>query len=124
MLLHDYLRLKSAILTKAKAEVDNLLKDITDPKTKELVDDWEPGDHITDLYPQVDQKTDEVAEEVKVDSKPAETVKPLGEEAASVKTDSIPPVDPVVPDPVLPLAVPDPAAQVAAKPEENTNHTV
>lgn len=56
MLLHDFLRRKAAILTKAKADVDNLLTEITDPKTKEAVDDWEPGDPITDEYPQVDQK--------------------------------------------------------------------
>jgi hypothetical protein len=67
MLLHNYLQLKSAILTKAKAEVDNLLKDITDPEMKEAVDDWDLGDPITDLYPQVDQKKDEPVAEVKPD---------------------------------------------------------
>jgi hypothetical protein len=57
MLLHDFLRRKAAILAKAEAEVENLLTDIGDPKTRAAVDDWEPGDPITDEYPQVDQNT-------------------------------------------------------------------
>jgi hypothetical protein len=57
MLLHDFLRRKAAILAKAKAEVENLLTEIGDPKTRAAVDDWEPGDPITDEYPQVDQKS-------------------------------------------------------------------
>jgi hypothetical protein len=57
MLLHDFLRRKAAILTKAKAEVENLLTEIGDPKTRAAVDDWKPGDPITDEYPQVDQKS-------------------------------------------------------------------
>ena len=59
MLLHDFLRRKAAIVNKAKAELDNLLTEISDPKTKAIVEDWEPGDPITDEYPQGDQKTDE-----------------------------------------------------------------
>lgn len=55
MLLHNYLQRKSDIISKAKAEIANLLTDITDPKMKALVDEWEPGDPITDNYPQVDE---------------------------------------------------------------------
>jgi hypothetical protein len=59
MLLHDFLRRKAAILAKAKADVDNLLTEISDPKTRAVVDDWEPGDPITDEYPQGDQKKED-----------------------------------------------------------------
>lgn len=55
MLLHHYLQLKSAILTKAKAEIDNLEKEITDPAMHEAFEDWELGDPITDEYAQEDQ---------------------------------------------------------------------
>lgn len=61
MLLHNYLQLKSAILTKAKADIDALLEEITDPKMKEAVNDWEPGDKITDNYPQKDEKAEDKA---------------------------------------------------------------
>lgn len=95
MLLHNYLQLKSAIYTKAKAEVDTLLAGITDPKMKEAVDDWDFGDPITDAYPQVDQKKGVEME------KAAETA-PVAKAEPPIET--IPPV-------VEPV-----------KPEENTNH--
>lgn len=119
MLLHDYLRKKSAIISKAQAEVKTLLTEITDPKTKELVDDWEPGDPITDLYPQFDQKTDEPAKE-----------------EVPVKTEGTMPPPHVIPEGVIGslapiesvVESPDATAEVAqATGEEklnDTNHTV
>lgn len=94
MLLHNYLQLKSAIYTKAKAEVDALLAGITDPKMKESVDDWDFGDPITDVYPQVDQK-----KEVEM----------------AIEAESVVKVEP----PVVTI----PPVVEPVKPEENTNHT-
>lgn len=59
MLLHNYLQRKSGILAKAKAEVNDLLTEITDPKMKSAVDGWKPGDPITYNYPQVDEKKEQ-----------------------------------------------------------------
>lgn len=122
MLLHDYLRKKSAILTKAKAEVDNLLTEITDPKTKELVDDWEPGDPITDLYPQTDQKGDETAAkspEVEKtpfvsESKPEDHPNLLG---------SLVPIDTAIPPVASPILTAVPGTDVDGN-ADDTNHTV
>lgn len=50
MLLHDYLRRKDAILTKAKIDLDNLLTEIADVPTRKTVEAWEPGDPIPDSY--------------------------------------------------------------------------
>lgn len=55
MLPHHYLRRIADIHKRYKAEVDNLLGEITDPAMKAKILDWEPGDPITDEYPQVDQ---------------------------------------------------------------------
>lgn len=59
MLLHNYLQRKSDIISKAKAEIHNLMTEITDPKIKAAVDDWQPGDPIVDNYPQVDEKKEQ-----------------------------------------------------------------
>lgn len=102
MLLHDYLKLKAAILTKAKADIDNLLTEIADPKMKEAVDDWDLGDPITDNYPQVDQEKKEAVADQK-NSIPEETKAPL---------------EPVIPPVVAQPTTPGPDAA------DSTNHTV
>lgn len=123
MLLHNYLQLKSAIYTKAKAEVHTLLAGITDPKMKEAVDDWDFGDPITDVYPQVDQKKEV---EMVIEAEPVVKVEPP-------VVASPPAVEPVIPAaPVIPEGVIGSLAPIepviapvveAVKPEENTNHT-
>lgn len=126
MLLHDFLRRKATIIAKAKAEIDNLLTEISDPKTKEAVDDWEPGDPITDEYAQVDQQPKKEGVEA-VDAKASQgdmrsfvSDTHLEDHGGAKKEGAgevAKAIAPVVPDPIPPVI------DESAKPEDNTNHT-
>lgn len=138
MLLHDYLRRMADIHKRANAEIETLVSEITDPKMKAKVLDWEPGDPITDNYPQVDQKTDEVANEavpVKAEgATPAPHVIPEGVIGSLAPIDPI--VAPIVVEPdankespeLEAIKDPEPVAEVAKTTSEeklnDTNHTV
>lgn len=138
MLLHDFLRRKAAILAKSKAEVDNLLTEISDPRARETVDDWEPGDPITDEYPQTDAQPkkegahtpDSKAPKSGGDSLSSDTHledtilakeegggEPAKDSEVKEPAAASEPASPDVPDPVPPVV------DGTSKSEDNTNHT-
>lgn len=128
MLLHDYLRRMSVMYKQYQIGVVALLSEITDPATRQKVQEWHPGDPITDLYPLVDEKTDKgeskAAEAPGLDKSSVVSETHL-EDYGAAKAEGIP--APIAPEPVIPLTVPEPAAQAAGEAgnsEDNTNHTV
>lgn len=116
MLLHDYLKLKAAILTKAKADIDNLLTEIADPNMKEAVDDWDLGDPITDNYPQVDQEKEAEASDGTFHGPKASTSEVGGPHNPEPSIEV--PIPPVAGHPA------NLAADASVKPEDNTNQPV
>lgn len=56
MLLHHYLQQLADIFAHANRQRTALLAEISDPKIRAAVDDWEPGDPIPSDYPQQEAK--------------------------------------------------------------------